>query len=139
MRSINSNPPLKLTGENIMENPLRWFEIPTVNLDRATAFYEKILAVELRREKCSGYTMSIFPYAEPFPSGALVAMPQLAPRDNGTLIYLDGGADLAKVLARIPEAGGSVVMEKTDLGNDIGHIGLFIDTEGNRVGLYSKH
>jgi len=139
MRSINSNPPLKLTGENIMESPLRWFEIPTVNLDRATAFYEKILAIELRRENCSGYTMSIFPYTEPGPGGALVAMPQLAPRDNGTLIYLDGGADLANVLARVPGAGGSVVMEKTDLGNDVGHIGLFIDTEGNRVGLYSKH
>ena len=83
--------------------------------------------------------MAIFPYSEPNPSGALVAMPQLAPRDNGTLIYLDGGADLNLVLSRIPVAGGKVVMEKTDLGNGIGHIGLFIDSEGNRVGVYSPH
>jgi predicted enzyme related to lactoylglutathione lyase len=83
--------------------------------------------------------MSIFPYTEPNSGGALVAMPQLAPRDNGTLIYLDGGDDLNTVLARIPAAGGKIVMEKTDLGGGIGHIALFIDSEGNRVGVYSPH
>jgi uncharacterized protein len=138
MQRINGIPPLNISGENIMDNPLRWFEIPTTNLDRAVAFYQTILAIELRREHCGGGNMAIFPYAEPYPSGALVAMPQLQPRDNGTLIYLDGGADLNVVLARIPAAGGQVVMAKTDLGNDIGHIALFIDCEGNQVGLYSK-
>ncbi|UCV09248.1 VOC family protein [Dechloromonas denitrificans] len=122
-----------------MDNPLRWFEIPTADLDRAITFYQTILAIELRREHCGGGNMAIFPYAEPYPSGALVAMPQLEPRDNGTLIYLDGGADLNAVLERIPAAGGTIVMAKTDLGNDIGHIGLFIDSEGNRVGVYSLH
>jgi len=122
-----------------MDNPLRWFEIPTTDLDRAVAFYQTILAIELRRETCGDIAMAIFPYAEPYPGGALVAMPQLEPRDNGTLIYLDGGADLNAVLERIPAAGGTIVMTKTDLGNGIGHIGLFIDSEGNRVGVYSLH
>ena len=122
-----------------MDNPLRWFEIPTTDLDRAVAFYQNIFAIELRRETCGDIAMAIFPYAEPYPGGALVAMPQLEPRDNGTLIYLDGGADLNAVLERIPAAGGTIVMTKTDLGNGIGHIGLFIDSEGNRVGVYSLH
>jgi len=139
MRRINGIPPLNFPEKNIMDNPLRWFEIPTTDLDRAISFYQTVLAIELRREHCGGGNMAIFPYAEPYPSGALVAMPQLQPRDNGTLVYLDGGADLNTVLARIPAAGGSVVMTKTDLGNSIGHIALFIDSEGNQVGLYSKH
>lgn len=121
-----------------MNNPISWFEIPTIDLDRATAFYETIFAIALRREN-GGYPMAIFPYAEPGPGGALVAMPQLAPRDNGTLIYLNGGADLSVVLHRIPAAGGQVVMEKTCIGEEIGYIALFIDSEGNRVGLYSRH
>ncbi|MCE1171093.1 MAG: VOC family protein [Azovibrio sp.] len=121
-----------------MKNPLRWFEIATADLERAIAFYQDIFSIELRRETCGDCPMALFPYEEPFPSGALVAMPQLQPRDNGTLVYLDGGADLNGVLARIPAAGGQVVMEKTDLGQGIGHIALFIDSEGNRVGLYSK-
>lgn len=139
MRCINGNPPLNLTWRNIMQNPLRWFEIATADLERAVHFYQTVFATELRRETCGDIAMAIFPYAEPYPSGALVAMPQLQPRDNGTLIYLDGGDDLNAVLARIPAAGGQVVMEKTDLGNDIGHIALFIDSEGNRVGVYSQH
>lgn len=139
MRCINGTPPLNFTQENIMDNPLRWFEIPTADLDRATAFYEKAFAISVRRENCGGHSMAIFPYAEPNPGGALVAMPQLAPRDNGTLIYLDGGADLSTVLARVPAAGGTVAMAKMDLGNGIGHIGLFIDSEGNRVGVYSPN
>ena len=135
MRCINGIPPLNFIKENIMDNPLRWFEIATTDLNRAVAFYQNIFAIELRRETCGEIAMAIFPYAEPYPSGALVAMPQLQPRDNGTLVYLDGGADLNVVLARIPAAGGQVVMEKTDLGKGIGHLALFIASEGNRDGL----
>lgn len=122
-----------------MNNPICWFEIPTTNLDRAITFYETIFVIALRRESCGGNPMALFPYAEPNPGGALVAMPQLTPRDNGTLIYLNGGDDLSIILKRIPAAGGQVVMEKTCIGEEIGHIALFIDCEGNRVGLYSKH
>lgn len=81
--------------------------------------------------------MALFPYAEPNPGGALVAMPEMAPRDNGTLIYLNGGDDLSVVLKRVPAAGGKVVMEKTCIGEAIGYIALFVDSEGNRVGLFS--
>lgn len=122
-----------------MNNPICWFELPTTDLDRAAAFYQTVFAIALRRENAGGHPMAIFPYAEPNAGGALVAMPQLAPRDNGTLIYLNGGDDLSVVLKRIPAAGGQVVMEKTCIGEAIGHIALFIDSEGNRVGLYSKH
>lgn len=121
-----------------MNNPICWFELPVIDLERATRFYEAVFGIALRRESCGGHPMSIFPYADPQPSGALVQMPQLAPRDNGTLVYLNGGEDLNLALGRVKPAGGEVVMEKTDLGNDIGHIALFIDSEGNRVGLYSK-
>lgn len=120
-----------------MNTPICWFEIPTTDLDRATTFYEAAFAIALRRDSCGGHPMALFPYAEPNPGGALVAMPEMAPCDNGTLIYLNGGDDLSNVLKRIPAAGGKVVMEKTCIGEEIGHIALFIDSEGNRVGLFS--
>jgi predicted enzyme related to lactoylglutathione lyase len=121
-----------------MQSPIAWFEIPTANLERAIAFYESVFAISLRRENCGGGDMAIFPYTDPAPSGALVAMPQLQPRDNGTLVYLYAGDDLAVPLARAVAAGAKVIMPKTDLGNDIGHIALFADSEGNTVGMYSK-
>ena len=122
-----------------MTSPISWFELPATDLDRATAFYQRVLGNEMRRETCSGIAMAIFPYLEGHPSGAVVSMPQLVSHDNGTLVYLNAGDDLSAALARVPSAGGTVVMPKTAIGNDIGHFALFIDSEGNRVGLYSPH
>lgn len=122
-----------------MNNPICWFELPTVDIERAVRFYESVFAVTLRREVFGGHPMAIFPYADPQPSGALVQMPQLSPRDNGTLVYLNGGEDLNLALDRVRTAGGEVVMEKTSIGEGIGFIALFMDCEGNRVGLYSRH
>jgi predicted enzyme related to lactoylglutathione lyase len=50
---------------------------------------------------------------------------------------LNGGDDLAPMLSRVEQAGGSVVTPKTDIGNDFGFFAHFIDTEGNKVGLHS--
>ena len=66
------------------------------------------------------------------------AMAQMVPQDNGTLVYLFTGDDLAPVLARVPAAGGTVAMPRTSIGEH-GFIALFIDSEGNRVGLHSLH
>lgn len=122
-----------------MQSPIAWFEIAVLDLERAIRFYETVLTVTFQREKMGGGDMAVFPHPERGPGGALVALPQLEPRDNGALIYLNAGNDLAPALARVVPAGGKVVMAKTDLGNDIGHIALVIDSEGNRVGLYSPH
>ncbi len=56
---------------------------------------------------------------------------------SGFVLYLNGGSDLSTVLSKVEEAGGKVVMPKTDLGGEIGHIAKFIDTEGNCVGSHS--
>lgn len=120
-----------------MNSPIVWFELPVVDIERATRFYEHVFAVTLRRETCGDGMLAVFPHDDAQPSGALVKMPQLAPRDNGTLVYLHGGEDLNLALERVRAAGGEVAMEKTSLG-EIGHIALFIDSEGNRVGLHSQ-
>lgn len=127
--------------EKTMNTPICWFELPTTNLDRAVAFYERVLGTTFRRETCGGHPMAIFAYEENMPGGALVAMPQVEPRDNGTLIYLSVD-DLDAALTRVVAAGGHVAMPRVALGQaadgkDIGHIALFIDSEGNRVGLHA--
>ncbi len=130
--------PLALFKESEMTSPISWFELPVNDLPRATAFYERILNVKLQPETCGECTMSVFPHVEGYPSGALVSMAQMVPQDNGTLVYLFTGDDLAPVLARVPAAGGTVAMPRTSIGEH-GFIALFIDSEGNRVGLHSLH
>ncbi len=122
-----------------MHSPITWFELPTTDLARATAFYERIFACKLRAEDMGDIRMAIFPHDDRAPGGALVDMPHMKPSDNGTLVYLAAGDDLGEVLVRVTEAGGQILMPKTDLGGDIGFIAIFVDCEGNRVGLHSPH
>ncbi len=69
--------------------------------------------------------------------GAIAAGEGYAPAIAGTLIYLNGGADLNVVLERIEEAGGEVVMTKKLISEEVGYMALFIDSEGNSVALHS--
>lgn len=120
-----------------MKRVINWFEIPAVDFERAVTFYEKVFATKLRRDEMENMEMGIFPDDVPGPSGAVCKMPQLQPGPNGTLIYLDAGADVAPVLARVQANGGRVVLDKTLVSDDIGYIGVFIDSEGNRVGVHA--
>jgi predicted enzyme related to lactoylglutathione lyase len=115
---------------------LNWFEIPAENLDRAVAFYEKVLQTELRREDFGGIPNAIFTTREGA-DGAVILDPRRKPSANGALVYLGVTGRLDAVLARVGEAGGRVVLPKTDIG-DPGFIALVQDSEGNVVGLHSE-
>lgn len=120
-----------------MQRLINWFEIPVSDLARAQAFYEETFQVKLRIENMGDVQLAVFPYAEPATGGALLACPEGRPGEHGVVIYLDGGADLAQPLARAVAAGGRVLMPKTEISPEIGHIALFADSEGNRIGLHS--
>lgn len=121
-----------------MHNPIHWFEIPANDFERAVKFYENVFAISLRREQYAGYgQMGVFPYGEGQAGGAVVALDQLKPSADGVIIYLDGGADLSGPLQRAVALGGKVLMDKTELPDSIGSIALFLDCEGNRIGLHS--
>jgi predicted enzyme related to lactoylglutathione lyase len=115
-----------------------WFELPTQDLDRAEAFYRAVLGHPMRRERSpdGSIDMAMFDPPDAEFKGALVKGEHFSPGMQGALVYLSGGADLAVPLARVEPAGGRVVMPKTAIG-PYGHIAMFIDSEGNRVGLHS--
>ena len=115
-----------------------WFEIPASRLDRAQKFYEAILGVQLKRENMGGGEMAIFPYGgEPNSSGALIQHEQIEPSVFGSTVYLNVD-DLRVVLARVHEQGGDTIVPRTELPDGIGYFAQFIDSEGNRVGLFSR-
>ena len=55
----------------------------------------------------------------------------------GTMVYLSANPDLSAVLGRVEKAGGSVLVPKTDIGENMGFFAIIRDCEGNRVGLHS--
>jgi hypothetical protein len=42
-------------------------------------------------------------------------------------------------LSRVEKAGGKVLLNKTFLSEEAGHIAFFTDTEGNKIGLHSTN
>lgn len=121
-------------------NAINWFEIPVADFARAVAFYERILATPLPIDASfPGIRMAVFPMQEPGVGGCLVECEQSRPHADGARVYLNGGDDLAAILARVDAAGGRVVVPKTLIRDDVGHFALFADSEGNVVGLHSPH
>ena len=118
-----------------MNNPVFHFEIPVTDMDRAVAFYQEVLGLELRRQAIDGYEMAFFPRADhqPGASGALAKGDVYKPSHDGVIIYIDV-ADIDRVLARAGSLGSRVLYEKKDLG-EAGYVAEFEDSEGNRIAL----
>ncbi len=57
-------------------------------------------------------------------------------RDIRAMVYLNAEGILDEVIGRIPEAGGKVIKDRTEIPPH-GSIAIFEDSEGNVVGLHS--
>ncbi len=120
-------------------NTVGWFEIPVTNMERAVAFYEAALDCKITVHNLGGLLMGWFPsqgdtYGA---TGSLVQQESYVPSHEGTLVYITCD-DLQQELDRIPEAGGKVLHPKTQISPEHGYMGIFEDSEGNRVGLHSR-
>ena len=118
-----------------MKHLINWIEIPVSDMKRATVFYSTILGLELSPMQMGPVSYAIFPSGDQFNAGALAAGEHYTPSSDGVILYLDGGKDLNNILSKVNVAGGQVILEKTFLAKEAGYIGLFIDTEGNRIGI----
>ena len=120
-----------------MAHALNWFEIPVTDFTRARTFYETVLGITIAPMAMGPTTMGMLSSDPSAVGGALVHHEGGVPSQTGTMVYLNGGDDLAPLLARVEPAGGAVVVPKTEIGNDFGFFAHFVDTEGNKVGLHS--
>ena len=124
--------------EHQIVHALNWFEIPVRDLNRASAFYETLLATALRRETIGASELAVFVSDEHGVGGCLMAGAAApAPSTSGTLVYLNAKPSLAAVLARVEAAGGRIATPKVQLPGDMGCFAHITDSEGNRVGLHA--
>jgi uncharacterized protein len=124
-----------------MKNAISWFEIPTADLNRAQQFYETIFGIKLIPMDTPNFKMRMFPIDDPMTGigGALsFAEGFYKPSStDGPLIYLNANPDVQMVLDKVVAAGGKVIVPKTQISPEYGHMAVFIDTEGNRIALHS--
>ncbi|MGO4213255.1 VOC family protein [Terriglobus sp. 2YAB30_2] len=113
-----------------------WFEIPTLSIERAQAFYEQVLEMNMQSFPDEN-PMVVFPKDPAGTGGALVQREFQKPCDSGTVVYLSCKGDLAPVLERVKAKGGSILIPKTEITGGFGFFACIRDTEGNTVGLHS--
>lgn len=113
------------------------FEIPALEIFRAVSFYESILDIKIETMEMPGMKMGLFPYENQAVFGTIVQGEEFVPSANGVTIYLSGGKDLQVALDRVEESGGRILLPKTAHLDESGYFALFLDTEGNKMGLHS--
>ena len=120
-----------------MNSYISIFEIPALDVPRAVKFYKGILDIEIEEMEFSGMHMGLFPIENQLVVGVIVKGEDQQPSANGITIYLDVGEDLQVVLDKIIAHGGEIKVPKTAHADESGFFAIFIDSEGNRLGLHS--
>ena len=69
-------------------------------------------------------------------SGSLAQSQHHKPSQEGLVVYLNANPAMDEYVSRIAEASGVVAQPKTSIG-DSGIIAMFVDAEGNMIGLHS--
>jgi len=122
-------------------NSLNWFDIPANDINRAKTFYENIFDIKMDKQEMMGMKMAFFPAeaGSGKANGCIAQSSNHKPSTDGAIVYLNANPSMDGVLKKIEAAGGKVVMPKTKINDDIGHMAFFIDSEGNKVALHSQN
>ena len=119
-----------------MKHVAAWFEIPVTDIERAMTFYRTVVGADFQRMDMGGMLYATFAVDPEGITGALVQEERLAPSFQGTTVYL-AAEDVSVPLSKVEAAGGKIVIPKTNIGENMGYFAQVVDTEGNRVGLFS--
>lgn len=116
---------------------ISWFDVPTLDFDRALKFYNTILGEELKVQDYQGQKLGYFPMDQDGQVGGDLVPPsdEAIPSKLGTRVYINCDNKLDEVTARVETAGGKVVTPKFSIPD--ADIVIIQDTEGNTVGLCS--
>lgn len=122
-----------------MASIINWFEIPSVDFERAVRFYSAVLnrTFEVIEGPSNG-RMAPFGPLDAEVNGAIVHTDLYTAGPNGPALYLTVDGKLDDYLARVEPAGGQVINPKTPIGDGTGYWARIADSEGNHVGLYSR-
>lgn len=122
-----------------MKNLISIVEIPTADFSRAITFYKSVLNVDFEEIDMDGTIMGIFLSEEEGTNVCLIKDEHIQPSADGTMVYFNTKTDLQPVLDKVEPNGGKVILSKTEISPDMGFFALFLDTEGNKIGLHSPN
>jgi predicted enzyme related to lactoylglutathione lyase len=128
-------------------SPLVWAEISVTDMNRAVSFYQKYFGLTFKHEVMNDMEMSI---AETVnlgketvnigdPSFALLKHDMMVPSRDGSTVYLHLSLTLNDKVNEIQKAGVEILLPPMPIKDgECGYIAIFVDSEGNKVGLWSQ-
>lgn len=120
-----------------MNNLISIVEISVNDFARAVKFYQTVLDISIEEMEMDGNQMGILPNEEGTVNVVLIKGNDYKPTTDGVVLYLNAGKDLQPMLDKVAQNGGQVIVPKTKISPEMGYFALFIDTEGNKLGLHS--
>ena len=131
------NEPSPQQSSNSTNSYLASFEIPATDLERAIGFYEAVLDISIESMEIPGMRMGVLPYEGQVLTGIIIEGEGYNPSPDGVTIYFNAGDKLESMLEKVETNGGSIVVPKTAHADESGYFAMFLDSEGNRIGLNS--
>ena len=122
-----------------MKSYISIFEIPATDISRAIEFYQAILDINIEKMEMPGMEMGILPYEEQMVTGVITKGEGYQPSADGVTIYLNAGENLQVILDKVEKNGGEILISKTPHADESGYFALFLDSEGNKMGLHSPN
>ena len=108
-------------------------EIPSKDYEKASKFYKAVFGWETEMIPEMDYAMYKAPSGI---NGGFNKHLQLNSK-AGVLLYIEV-ENIETTLKKIEENGGKEIQGKTEIAPEMGFTGLFTDSEGNNLGLWSK-
>lgn len=119
-----------------MKNVISIVEIPVIDFERAVAFYSALLKMDIDQMEMDGSKLGVFPTAEGSVSAILIKGPDYKPSREGALLYLNAETAMEAMLETIVSNGGEILVPKIEISPEMGFYAVFIDSEGNKMGLH---
>ncbi|WP_417347072.1 VOC family protein [Ferrimonas sp.] len=125
-----------MTDFNTNYNRAVWFDIPVADLDRAVAFYARVLEIKVQIEEYEGVRFGVLDH-ELGNGGCLVVDEIKVTSQQGILVYLNVDGRIDEAVELVTDMGGTVLQGVHSIGPH-GFRALILDSEGNRLALHAE-
>lgn len=119
-----------------MAHSVIWFDIPVLDLDRATAFYSGVLNMHIDRYG-DDVPVAVMAHGPGDVAGCLFTGEDARPAGHGPLLYFPVEGRLEEATGLVEGLGGKVLEAPHSIAPH-GNRAVILDSEGNRIALHSE-
>jgi predicted enzyme related to lactoylglutathione lyase len=148
----------EIKTQSMEHTALVWIQIPVENIERAEAFYRKSFGYEFFFETLNNIPHAIFKEnangKRPV-NGALIEVKDKDKQGHGSVLFFEATGRFEIIIQHIEQNGGKILVPKTLIKKKIdansgtipdtyidgkpGYFVHFMDSEGNKMGLYGSN